>query len=310
MRKPILWLNPYVSTCPESYAQQEQTAVIELYFSGCRKNNCAACPLVSSTPRYMKDVFSQILYAADQAEKQGNRNLQASLVGGDSLNRWNELRLLLNSIESQTLRIPTTLRATVCVGSLDSEKQDFLLQNTKQLRLTYRWNGAESLNDWRQFGILRHPATSDVDWCLTKDRIYGIGSELSLLLDAGKNVHVEFLDVEQWSSEDLKKYIHEMTKIVLAYKEKAQIRLNPPSCYCGTDKCLGYIELDGRTRPCRHLSTERWIYSTLQDITNQLYLQQGICNADTVYRKYRPQKERIIQIHEHMQYIIFDKSSH
>ena len=122
------------------------------------------------------------------------------------------------------------------------------------------------MDNWLHYAFLRHPMTNCIAWFVTPNTIPHITSQIPVMLRYGKNVQLEFFELESWSSDDYVHFFTQLGKMLIA-----QYRAYGPSVLhrfglAYPEQCTGQldtVDVTGKCYRCRYLSPERMIHSSL-----------------------------------------------
>ena len=293
---------PAVGCCSNTLIKNTEDAFIyEIMFTYCRQERCSMCPLANISTRSaklltLKDSCQNVL---KEAQENGFKTIYILLAGGDSFSQWELLKQFSSWLWEQNFGLNLILMPTLCETILTQDMKIWILHNKEKLRIIFRWSVTNGERLWSEMKFLRHPSIFAVDWCLTKEKLSHMKEELKSLLRNGKQVRIEYLDLESWTGENISAYIHQITMVCIWYF-KTYNRIWLPAYGGGhmSEKCKNVImtDVDGRSYPCRYLSPERMIYSALRGIQKEQIFDET-CAAESYFCKKSYNQRLLRRIH-------------
>lgn len=266
MNYNALSVYPIVNCCSALLADKD-TYVRELIFTYCRRS-CKYCPLVNKSIRKMSPETARkhIQEAVRIAKSKQFSKVRIQLIGGDALGAWDELTEVCEIVHQTKWDLPVSLGAVICGCNLTQEKQEWLLENSRNVQLVYRWDEISGKENWIHFPLLRHPIVECIQWFATPSAIPQMFSELSALLRYSKKIQLEFFALESWSANDYAAFFSQLGKLIIGeyYSSGPQVLYQfgldyPSQC----QQQLETIDVTENCYRCRYLSPERMIHSTL-----------------------------------------------
>lgn len=280
----------------------KKSFIYEVMFTYCQQEKCSLCPLANMSTRTadLTKLENSCQSMAEIALRNGFESMYILLIGGDSFVRWNLLEQFGDWLLEQDFGLDIILIPTLCETVLTQDMKTWIVHNKKRLRVFFRWNAGMGARLWDEMEFLKHPVISTVDWCLTKENLTRMSEELCMLQKSGKQIRIEYLDLERWTEEEFSEYVQQFSRTAVWYfKTYHKIWIPSYGEGCKADGCTNIImeDTDGRTYPCRCISPERMIYSTLRSIEIDGKNDNVPCIADTYFAEKSHNQRLIREIH-------------
>lgn len=298
--------SPAVSSCSCcNLPAGNSTYVCEVIFTYCLQEQCVQCSLVNISERQgeletiKQAVEREVKYAVDN----GYKKFCVYLIGGDSFSAWEQLISFSEWLWKAIWGIEVSLGLTLCSAKLSYDEKTWILRNKEQLSITFRYNGALGRTVWENNAILRHSVVKTACLCVTQNSLSLLEGEIRMFANEGKDIVLEYLDVETWSRTQMLEYVRSITRASLWYCKKyrsAFFLSHRFTCSGGKGRNLVVIDTDGKRYPCRYCSPERMIYSTLRERIEWFSTSKNSCGASDYIMKAHVNYAVIAQFHDEL----------
>ena len=305
-RKSVAYNSPAVSCCScRDLPAENCTYLCEVIFTYCLQEQCAHCPLVNISERQgeLETIKQAVKREAKYAADNGYKSLCVYLIGGDSFSAWERLVSFGEWLWSAPLGIEVSLGLTLCSTKLSYKEKTWILRNKEHLSITFRYNGTLGQAIWENNTILRHSVVKTVCLCVTRDSLPLLDGEIRMFAAEGKEIVLDYLDVETWDRTQMLEYVRSITRASLWYYKKYYTTILMSrrfTCFGNKGRSLITIDTDGKRYPCRYCSPERMIYSTLREQIEWFSTSKSLCGASDYMVKTHVNYAVITQFHDEL----------
>ena len=136
---------------------------------------------------------------------------------------------------------------------------------------------------------------SAVQWFVTRKSIEHLYDELSMILNYGKQIQLEFPDLDSWSPQDYEHFFSELMPLAIEQfytSGKILFQTFPEGCGSHDNKRIDTVDVSGKCYACHYLSPERMVQSTLSKYYAEEH-SETLCPAASDMAKRRPKQEQL-----------------